>query len=130
MRALIVVALLGLTACGSETPGERPAPATELRIVVWPNGRGGEAVEATLTCGPVGGTHPDPAAACAALARERSALDPLAADAICTQEYGGPDEAEVTGTIRGERVEAALTQRNGCEIDRWERLQALLALGR
>lgn len=130
MRTFAVVALLGLAACGSEAPGERRAPETELRIVVWPNGKSGEAVEATLTCEPAGGTHPDPVAACTALARERAALDPLPADAICTQEYGGPDEAEVTGTIAGERVEATFTRRNGCEIDRWERLAAVFPLRR
>jgi hypothetical protein len=125
-----VVALVALGACGSEAPREDAAPATELRIVVWSSGRGGKAVEARLTCNPAGGSHPNPSAACAVLATERGALDPVPRDAICTQVFGGPDEADVTGTIDGERVKATFTKRNGCEIDRWERLDALLALGR
>jgi hypothetical protein len=127
-HASVVVALVALGACGSETQHEEAAPATEFRIIVWPSGRGGEAMEARLTCDPAAGSHPRPSAACAVLARERGALDPVPPDAICTQEFGGPDEAEVTGTIEGARLEATFTKRNGCEIDRWERLEPLLAL--
>ena len=42
----------------------------ELTITFWPEGPDGESTEATLTCDPAGGTHPDPEAACAALAAD------------------------------------------------------------
>jgi subtilisin inhibitor-like len=95
---------------------------------VRPGGPTGPELEATLTCDPPGGTHPDAAAACAALAENEDALKPVPGHSLCTQQYGGPEEAEVTGTFGGQRVEAAFTKRNGCEIDRWERLDPLLSL--
>jgi hypothetical protein len=128
-QAFVVLLCLGLAACGSSEPAAEPSRATELQIVVWPAGREGKKLEVTLTCDLAGGTHPDPAAACAALARERNALNPIPEDAMCTQEFGGPEEGEVTGTIEGEQVEAMLSRRNGCEIDRWTRLEPLLSLG-
>ena len=118
-----------LAACGTQEPAERePSPATDLRIVFWPQGRDGEAVEASLTCEPAGGTHRDPAAACRALAARPDALEPVPPDAVCTQIYGGPEEAEVSGTVSARRVSASFTKRNGCEIARWEALAPLLEL--
>lgn len=123
-----MLAVLVLAACGSETVPEEPPGTTELRIVLWPVGPGGERLEARLTCNPPGGDHPNPASACAALAGERGALEPVPPDAACTQQFGGPEEAEVTGTVEGDRVEATFTKRDGCEIARWERLAPLLEL--
>jgi hypothetical protein len=45
---------------------------------------------------------------------------------MCTQIDGGPATAEVSGTWRGERVEAEFSRQNGCEIARWDRVGALL----
>ena len=117
--------------CGSEDGAEPPAsapPATELTVVFWPQGRDGPAQEASLTCDPAGGTHPRPAEACDALEANAGALPPLPPDSVCTQIYGGPEEAEVRGTVGGETVEAAFSRQNGCEIDRWDRLDPLLRL--
>ncbi len=49
----------------------------------------------------------------------------------CTEIYGGPDEAFVTGEINGEPVDTTVSRINGCEIDRWEQLVGLIppALG-
>jgi hypothetical protein len=44
---------------------------------------------------------------------------------VCTQIYGGPQEALVTGTVRGDRVWVRFSRRDGCEIDRWNRLAPL-----
>ena len=116
-----------LSACGGGGAEPR-SPATDLRVVIWPDGRAGDAFRATLVCDPSGGDHPDPAAACRALAGRRDALEPVPPDAICTQIYGGPEEAEVTGTLEGRRVRASFNKRNGCEIARWQRLAPLLAV--
>ncbi|MDQ3669922.1 MAG: SSI family serine proteinase inhibitor [Actinomycetota bacterium] len=129
-QAVVMLLCLALTGCGSSEPADEPSPATELRIVLWPTGRDGEKIEAALTCEPAGGTHPHAAGACAALARERDALDPVPPDTMCTQEFGGPEEADVTGTVDGERVEARLARTNGCELDRWHRLEPLLSLSK
>lgn len=130
-RALppLLLALLLLVACGgADDAADGGAGATALAIAVWPAGEGeGAAVTATLTCDPAGGDLPDPAAACAALAGDgAAALAPVAGDAICTELYGGREEARITGTLDGAPVDAALSRANGCEIDRWERLRPLL----
>lgn len=124
--ALSALALLG--ACG----GDDGAPAAEggataLSVELWPAGEGqGAAVTATLTCDPAGGDLPDPGAACAALTAEADALGPVPPDTACTELYGGPEQARITGTLDGEPIDASLSRANGCEIDRWERLLPLL----
>jgi hypothetical protein len=81
----------------------------------------------TLTCDPAGGTHPDPEAACAALAAKgKTAMPAVAKDMMCTQQYGGPQTAKVTGTWKGEAVDASFSRTNGCEISRWQSLKGLL----
>ena len=35
---------------------------------------------------------------------------------MCTQIYGGPETARVTGTINGKKVDRRFTRTNGCEI--------------
>lgn len=81
----------------------------------------------TVTCDPVGGTHPDAEAVCALLEAEGVALfEPVPGDAMCTEIYGGPEVATVTGTVAGERVDATFTRTNGCEIDRWDAAAVLI----
>jgi subtilisin inhibitor-like len=113
---------------GSGTAGPAPAPAAvSLAVTVWPNGTG-EAVHATLECDPPGGDHPHPEAACAAVRKNATALQPVRADMACTQQYGGPERARVQGAVDGTPVSAELTRANGCEIARWDSLAPLLAL--
>lgn len=109
------------------TPGA--GAGTELTIVV-DNGSG-TTTTWRLTCDPAGGDHPTPDAACAALAANgETALPPVPKDRMCTQQYGGPDKATVTGTWRGTPVDASFSKTNGCEIGRWRSLAGLLpALG-
>lgn len=45
---------------------------------------------------------------------------------ICTEIYGGPDEAIFKGTIAGRPFEQKFSRTNGCEISRWEALQDAL----
>jgi hypothetical protein len=47
-------------------------------------------------------------------------------DAVCTEIYGGPDVARVTGRFRGRPIWVQFQLRNGCEISRWKRVQPLL----
>jgi hypothetical protein len=53
-------------------------------------------------------------------------LAPVPRDVACTAIYGGPSEARVTGTLRGEPVDERFSLEDGCQIDRWERNRALL----
>ncbi len=115
---------------GDTGTGEAPAPAgTELTITVWLQGKDGASQEMTLTCDPPGGTHLRPEKACMALEADPAALDPLPADVVCTQIYGGPEEAEIVGTLDGAEVNATFSRQNGCEIDRWMRMAGILQPG-
>ncbi|MFD6528500.1 SSI family serine proteinase inhibitor [Streptomyces sp. NPDC060184] len=92
-----------------------------------------------LTCAPAadtrsgtraGGDHPDAQAACDRLAEAEGAGEdlfrPVDKDAMCTQMYGGPATARITGTWRGRPVDTTVNRRNGCEIARWNALRPLL----
>jgi hypothetical protein len=122
-RAAALVALLVVSGCGSGSSA--PAkPRYELTVTYWPSGRGGEARTATLQCDPDGGSHPDPAKACDALLSHEEALEPVGGDVACTELYGGPQVATLSGTAH-----ARLSRVNGCEIARWDALAPLVELG-
>ena len=95
--------------------------------VVYDAGRGGAVTTWTLTCDPIGGSHPEAEAACEALTQNAaSALPAVPADRICTQSIGGPQTASVTGRWNDADVESRFTLANGCEITRWQALTGLL----
>lgn len=102
----------------------QPSPGDELTIR-YDNGNGTVSTW-TLTCAPAGGNHPDPKAACAALQSHEVALQPVPPDRACTEQYGGPQTATITGTWRGQPVNSMLSRTNGCEIARWDALAGLL----
>lgn len=121
---LVVAAALG---CGGNADSPAAGAATRLTITYWPQGRDtGTALKWTLRCGPLGGNHPSRRAACARLARIERPFAPVPQDAICTQIFGGPDEALVTGVHKGRRIFAAFNRRDGCQIARWNRHQPIL----
>jgi hypothetical protein len=100
--------------------------STSLHITVWPHGQGQPGVRSyTLRCAPAGGTLPRPGAACSRLARLARPFAPTPKDAVCTQIYGGPQQALVTGRFRGRAIRARFSRGNGCEIARWSRIQFL-----
>lgn len=71
----------------------------------------------------------DPADACDGLDdRLRAAREALRAE-VCTQEYGGPQTAEVSGELGADEVVLELHRRDGCGIGAWEALQPLLGPG-
>jgi hypothetical protein len=122
--AILVAAATLVCAAGAAT-----AP-TELRIAVWAKGRdaGPPPKRWTLRCEPAGGTLPSRARACARLFANTAAIRPVPLEAVCTQIYGGPQEALVSGTLRGKRIWVRFNRRNGCEIARWTRLAALFPM--
>ncbi len=103
--------------------------ATALTIVIWPQGVDGPSERWTLRCGPTGGTLPARVAACRRLNALANPFRPVPKDAICTEIYGGPQVARITGRHKGRRVWATVQRRNGCEIARWDRLRPLLPSG-
>lgn len=113
---------------GTEQPGDDPGATagTELVITLDESGSGSTRTF-TLTCDPVGGDHPDPEAACAALADVGvGAFAPVPRDVACTDLWGGPQVATVRGTVDGQPVQARFDRTNGCEISRWDTLVPLL----
>lgn len=130
---LTAVSVLLLAGCGNQVrggdtgddPSVDSAGATDLTVSVKP-GRGKDERTYTLTCDPPGGDHPDPAAACRTLDRLDDPFAPVPPNAMCTEIYGGPQTATVTGTFRGETVNAHFARTNGCEIDRWDKHLGLL----
>ena len=72
--------------------------------------------------------HPDAAAACLALKSNAALLSPAPrpTDQPCTQQYGGPQQATVTGVVDGQPVETTFSLRDGCEIAGWNAAKAVL----
>ncbi|HEX6339398.1 MAG TPA: SSI family serine proteinase inhibitor [Jiangellaceae bacterium] len=137
LLALLIAATLA-AGCGTDggddrtttgaSPADTPTPGPETELtVVLDQGDGTPPKEWTLTCDPVGGSHPDPEAACDTLARlDPEVFEPVPPDAMCTMIYGGPQTAEVTGRWDAEPVDAEFSRENGCEIDRWDDAAAVL----
>ncbi|NLE72426.1 MAG: hypothetical protein GX609_10130 [Actinomycetales bacterium] len=111
----------------SPTPREPVEPvAADLTVVVDATGEGATTTW-TLTCSPTGGDHPDAEAACGAIAAAggADAFAPTPRDVACTEIWGGPQRATVTGTVGGVGVTARFDRTNGCEISRWDALEPL-----
>ncbi|MFP5362654.1 MAG: hypothetical protein ACLGI5_07980 [Thermoleophilia bacterium] len=138
VASLAVIVALIAGGCGEEDePATRqtttnPAGAVELTIV-YDDGSGRKTT-GTLTCrggdrraeGALEGRAP----ADELCAHARGISDLLTSEPdrrrACTQIYGGPETALVTGTIAGEKVERRFSRRNGCEIGDFRRASGLL----
>lgn len=127
--AVSIAALTLLAACGGGGGQDRvdvgapkqAKPKTDLTVTVTPK-PGATPEKWRLTCDPNGGNHPNAAAACAKLSKLSAKVidgkrDP---NRMCTQQYGGPEKATVTGTFKGEKVDGSFSRINGCEISRWQ----------
>jgi hypothetical protein len=129
VRGLLVLLALSvsLAGCGSGSFGGDDG-GTSLTVTYRPQGsESGDSETWTLTCDPAGGTLADPETACEHVADGGSELfDPVPLDTACTEIYGGPQVAQVDGTVDGEPVSAAFDRTNGCEISRWEALSPWL----
>lgn len=124
---VLLLAALVSAGCGSGTAGSNGTGGTGMLTITVQDGAGGAPRTWTLTCDPPGGDHPDPAGACAAIGAARRPFAPVPADMACTQVYGGPETATITGTWRGEPVDAAYRRTDGCEIARWTALAPVFA---
>ncbi|MFF7857939.1 SSI family serine proteinase inhibitor [Streptomyces sp. NPDC007904] len=130
--AAAVAALTSLAAAPPPSYARAMPPARDgdhLTVTVRDAGDGADGTY-ELRCRPSGGSHPDPAGACAAVDRNtrwgEDAFAPAPRDAVCTLQYGGPATARVTGTWAGRPVDATYDRRDGCAIARWDRLVPLL----
>jgi hypothetical protein len=127
MRIGVLIAVIAaVVGCGSSAAGTA-APSTDLRISYFPQGRdeAGKKVW-TLRCDPTAGTLPRRAAACQKLDAMTNPFARLRRNVMCTDVYGGPAQAVISGTYEGRPVWVLLSQRNGCEISRWKKLSFLI----
>jgi hypothetical protein len=112
----IAAVALFLGACGGdEREAEAPSPSarSQLTVTVFAEGPDGPASTRTVDC------EAEPRAC-------RVPLAPTAPDVACTEIYGGPATATVSGWRDGKPVRAEFSRTNGCEIARWDRAEALL----
>jgi hypothetical protein len=58
--------------------------------------------------------------------RARRLPAPPAANRVCTQIYGGPQIARITGRVGARRTDRRLSRTDGCKIDEWNRMVPLV----
>jgi hypothetical protein len=140
MRVIMVLLLLGLAACaspagtGSDSDAASTSPTTDAAaradndlLIALDRGDGTETERYTLVCiGAPEGDHPDPAAACAHLEGLEDPFAPLPTDLACTEQYGGPETARITGRWHGQSVDVELARTDGCRISQWDGLGPVL----
>lgn len=132
-RLFVLLCLLAASGCGADGPVGEDVQASmaryDLTVTFWPKGKDGPARTASLTCDPIGGTHPNRTEACGALDAHPEALHPVPGDVACTEIYGGDQVAEVDGVgPESGSMRAILNRTNGCEIARWDALAPLIEL--
>jgi hypothetical protein len=116
----------GSDAASSSTSASASADDDALTIVL-DRGDGTEPERSTLTCtDQPDGDHPDASAACAHLEGLEDPFAPLPADMACTEQYGGPETARITGRWQGQDVDVELSRTDGCRISQWESLGPVL----
>ncbi len=119
--------LLVPAGCGGSSDS---GAVTDLRITVWPQGKTGVSISRTLNCPQGTGSLPKARAACSKLQRiEAAAFAPVPTGTVCSEIYGGPQTARVSGRLAGQPIEADFKRTNGCEIARWGRLAFLFTSG-
>jgi hypothetical protein len=136
MRPLVALLIAALAvapvACGDDESGSGGGSQTVNLTVSVTDGEGKEA-NGTLKCGEgsaVGSGFLESAAAehCkAARDLEKLLTTQPPKDRVCTQVYGGPQTARITGTFGAQDVARSLSRTDGCQIEDWKQADALLA---
>ena len=113
---------------GRRTGGRRHLQAdNDLQVVRRPRRRHrARELDADLRRASPRAPTPTPQAACAHLAGMDDPFAPLPDDVACTEQYGGPETAHVTGRWGGEPVDLELSRTDGCRIAQWDCLGPLL----
>src|SRR5436309_792499 len=116
MRRLL--AAIAVTGAALAPAGAGSAARTGLVISLWPQGKAGGVVESwSLRCAPAGGSLPSAGRACRRLAALADPFAPVPPETACTQIYGGPQVALVSGSFRGRRVSTYFKRTDGCQTD-------------
>jgi hypothetical protein len=120
---LLIACVLLAAGCGEDDEqAARPGASAfaELTVTVDRDGKGPDRARTrNVTCAA--------AADCPALAAVKpQELEPTPGDVACTELYGGPQTATVTGRLDGREIDARFSRVNGCEIARWQAATPLL----
>lgn len=117
---------------GDDAAGTRPRDGEDTYAVgtldVTVTHPDAETVTYTLSCfGDTASLTGEPAvdaeAACRALKEPRVQellVEGPPQDRVCTEIYGGPDEARITGSLADRPVDVTITRVDGCAIDDWD----------
>lgn len=118
--AAVALAALAATGCMSRADPDKATsgPLVDLQIEISIRGSEVPTKVWTLRC-PPGGTLPEAALACHRLGEIEDPFAPVPKGTACTQIYGGPEIADVSGTFDGKRIDTQFSRGNGCELERW-----------
>lgn len=134
------IAVLALAGCGPIDDDSEPQPVAggpvDIKLTVSADLGGGFTRQGTLECGnrPLGsgflGGSGKATEACKLMAlsgdaRKRLLLGPER-DRVCTEEYGGPQTATISGVIDKQAISTAVDRANGCGIADWDLLEPLI----
>ena len=124
-RYLLIAAICAAaaTACGSKPePASAPAPAPKVSLdITVSTTPGAPSKHWTLNCEPAGGTHPNPAAACAVLLKAKNPFAPLPKGMMCPMIRVGTKTAIIKGTYFGKHIDTRLSP-GGCQLAQWEKI--------
>jgi hypothetical protein len=139
--ALPLALCAALASCGADPGRDEDSSSsrddgggTAVRLSIRADDGRGRMEKATLECDQGEAEAPglsrrDPKKLCGLARRLGSYLgrepDPRRA---CTQLYGGPETARISGTIEGRKVDRRFSRTDGCEIADWDRVALLLPL--
>lgn len=114
---------------GDEPIGGGPYPIADL-TVAYEHPDEGVSFTYRITClgdtaTITGDVELDEMDACLALAEpavQTRLVEGAPADRVCTEQYGGPDVAVITGTLDEQSVDTTVDRTNGCGIGDWDDL--------
>jgi hypothetical protein len=137
---LLLATLAAAGGCGEDDEGAAAPPTTStsaqpaIELSIRYDDGAGRRESATLACSATlqrAGGFLDGKAPVSELCAKARSLETLLTTQpekgrMCTQIYGGPQTARVTGTIDGKPVDRRFTRTNGCELADFSAAEALL----
>lgn len=138
VAGMAVAIFLALAGCGdSDEPAARQtstSPSDAIELTVLYDDGSGRRTSGALTCRGADrraeGALEGRASGAELCAQARGVAEllttPPEKGRACTQIYGGPETAVVSGTIDGEKIDRRFTRTNGCELADFKRAAGLL----
>jgi len=129
LLAGVATAVLAVAGCSSAAaPGGQGGTGNPAKVTLTFSFSGAPASQPkqlTLTCEPTGGTHPDPAAACAALLKLNNPFAPRSKTIACPMILRSDQKILVTGTWLGKPVHRVVLD-GGCDLVLFSKLHQIL----